>query len=31
MNDRMNIPDAKQLLKAWFYDNPARIYGIKEL
>jgi hypothetical protein len=30
VRQRMNVPDAKNILKAWFYDNPARIYGIKE-
>lgn len=25
---RMDMEGAKKILKAWFYDNPARLYGI---
>ncbi len=25
----INIPDAKKILKMWFYDNPVKFYNIK--
>lgn len=28
INERMDMQSAKNILKAWLYDNPARIYGI---
>jgi len=24
----MDLDDAKEILKAWFYDNPKRFYGL---
>jgi hypothetical protein len=25
---RLDLPGAKRILKAWLYDNPARVYGL---
>jgi len=30
VRQRMDMQGAKNILKAWLYENPARIYGIKE-
>lgn len=28
---RLDLPAAKKIIKDWFYENPARIYGIDKL
>lgn len=28
-NELINMPEAKRILKMWFYDNPVNFYGLK--